>query len=359
MLNDLLNQAQDSSPEKRHKLVEHVTDLFVTGANSYQTEEISLFNAVLERMLPSMEAEQKQTVSERLAPIDSTSHAVAYELASDEIEIARPMLTTSKALKSDDILRLAKTMGQGHLLAISKRDHLEAKGTDVLLERGESPVKQSVAANSGAELSDWGGRLLVKLAERDEKIRDAMIERSDVSEADYEKLISQMPAQQQSKIRKMREENEALVRTLFHEASKVVASTKLERKKTRIDAKVALKDIREGRGALGQALTQMALSNNLFDICFLLAELAGLDQKYVTNVMVRYDATGVAVLCKALGVDKNGYVALCRARASNNTQPQTTVNNCIIDYQELTDKDALRLLSFMKVRLSTLEEQAA
>lgn len=157
MINDLLNQAQDSSPEKRRKLVEHVTDLFATGADSYQTEEISLFNAVLERMLPSMETEQKKEVSERLAPIDTTSQKIAYELASDEIDVAQPMLTSSNALKEEDILRLAKTMGQGHLLAISKRDHLEAKVTDVLLERGESPVKQSVAANSGAELSDWGG----------------------------------------------------------------------------------------------------------------------------------------------------------------------------------------------------------
>ncbi|WP_299472079.1 DUF2336 domain-containing protein [uncultured Roseibium sp.] len=359
MLNDLLNQAQDSSPEKRHKLVEHVTDLFVTGAESYQTEEISLFNAVLERMLPTMEHDQKKDVSERLAPIDSTSQKIAYELASDEIDVARPMLTSSNALKSDDILRLAKTMGQGHLLAISQRDHLEAKVTDVLLERGESPVKRSVAANSGAELSDWGGRLLVKLAERDDKIRDAMIERSDVSEDDYEKLISQMPEVQQAKIRKMREENEQLVLSLFHEASKVVASTKLERKNSRINVKVALKDIREGRGSINQAMTQLSLSNNLFDICFLLAQMAGLDQKYVTNVMVRYDATGVAVLCKAMGVDKNGYTALCRARATNNKQPQTTVQNWINDYQELTEKDARRLLSFMKIRLSTLEEQAA
>ncbi|MFN3249849.1 DUF2336 domain-containing protein [Roseibium album] len=359
MINDLLNQAQDSSPEKRRKLVEHVTDLFATGADSYQTEEISLFNAVLERMLPSMEPEQKKEVSERLAPIDTTSQKIAYELASDEIDVAQPMLTSSNALKEEDILRLAKTMGQGHLLAISKRDHLEAKVTDVLLERGESPVKQSVAANSGAELSDWGGRLLVKLAERDEKIRDAMVERSDVSEADYEKLISQMPEAQQAKIRKMREENEQLVLSLFHEASKVVASSKLERKATRINAKVILKDVREGRGDLGKAITQMALSNNLFDISFMLAEMAGLDQKYVTNVMVRYDATGIAVLCKAMGVDHNGYIALSRARATNNKQPQTTVQNWIGDYQNLTEKDARRLLSFMKIRLSTLEEQAA
>ncbi|WP_428687011.1 DUF2336 domain-containing protein [Roseibium sp.] len=359
MIDDLLTLAQDSTPEKRHQLVEHVTDLFVNGANSYQTEEITLFNTVLERMLPTMEAEQKKTVSEQLAPIDSTSKQVAMTLAREEIDIARPMLTTSNVLDTEDILQLAKTMGQGHLLAISKRKHLETQVTDVLLERGESPVKQSVAANAGAEFSDWGSRLLIKLAERDEKIRDAMMERADISETDYEKLISQMPEQQQAKIRKLRTENENLVNELFYKASKVVAASKLERKATRIDAKATLKEIRSGQRSLGKSITQFALSNNLFDICFLLAEVSGLEQKYITNVMVRYDATGVAVLCRAMGVEDQDYQALCRARATHNKQPQSTVEKWVGDYRALSDKDARRLLSFMKIRLSSMEGEAA
>ncbi len=358
MIDDIINLAKDSTPEKRHQVVEHVTELFVSGADSYQTEEISLFNTVLENMLPDMETDQKRTVSEKLAPIDSTSHEIACALARDDIDIARPMLTNSNVLKSEDILQLAKTMGQSHLLAISKRAHLEANVTDVLLERGESPVKQSVAANNGAEISDWGSRLLVKLAERDERIRDAMIERADITNDDYEKLINQMPAHQQAKVRKMREENESLVLDLFHEASKVVAKTKLERKATRIDAKGTLKEIRAGQRTLGKAITQLALSNNLFDICFLLSELAGLEQKYVTNVMVRYDATGISVLCRALGVENNEYSALCKARAMHNKQPQSTAQKWYDDYTGLTDRDARRLLSFMKIKLTSLENAA-
>ena len=359
MLNDLLALAQDSTPEKRHQLVEHVTELFVNGADSYQTEEITLFNTVLERMLPTMEAEQKKTISEQLAPIDTTSHKVALTLAKDEIGIARPMLTSSNSLKSDDILRLAKTMGQGHLLAISKRPQLESKVTDVLLERGESPVKQSVAANSGAEMSNWGTRLLVKLAESDSKIRDAMMERADITESDYDKLIGQMPAQQQEQVRKLKEQNEEIVQDLFHKASKAVTSSKLERRATRIDAKGALKEIRAGQRSLGKAVTQMALSNNLLDICFLLSEMSGLEQKYITNVMVRYDATGIAVLCRALAFEDNDYLALSRARAAHNKQPAVTADKWLDDYQALTSKDARRLLSFMKIRLTTLEAEAA
>ncbi|MFC6655751.1 DUF2336 domain-containing protein [Roseibium salinum] len=346
-------------PGKRHQLVDHVTELFANGADSYRTEEITLFNSILEGMLPVMEQEQKKAVSEQLAPIDSTSPKLAYALAREEIDIARPMLTSSNALKPDEILQLARTMGQGHLLAISKRKHLEAQVTDVLLERGEKPVKQSVAANSGAEFSDWGSRLLIKLAESDEKIRDAMMERTDVTEDDYEKLISQMPEQQQAKIRKLRSENETLIQDLFQKASKIVASSKLERRATRINAKATLKEIRAGQRSLGKAITQLSLSNNLFDICFLLSEVAGLEQKYVTNVMVRYDATGVAVLCRALGVEDQDYLALAKARASHNKQPLTTVDNWIAAYRSLSDKDARRLLSFMKIRLSSLETVAA
>lgn len=359
MISDIISLAKESSPEKRHQLVEHVTNLFVNGADSYQTEEISLFNTVLENMLPSMDSALRKKVSGQLANIEGTARDVAYALARDEIDIARPMLTSSKSLNSDDILQLAKTMGQEHLLAISKRKFLESKVTDVLLERGERPVKQSVAANSGAEISNWGSRVLIKLAESDETVRNAMLERSDISESDVDKLIGQLPAAQQMVVRQMREENEALILELFHQASKVVTNSKLERKATRIDAKVMLKEIRSGQRSLGKAITQLSLSNNLFDVCFLLSEMAGLGQKYVTNVMLRYDATGIAVLCKALGVDGADYMPLCRARATQNKLSQNTVEKWHSDYQSLTDRDARRLLSFMKIRLSTLEAKAA
>ncbi|POF32346.1 DUF2336 domain-containing protein [Roseibium marinum] len=359
MITKLLSLAQESSPEKRHQLVEHVTRLFVTGADSCQTEEIAIFNSVLESMLATMEPAQKKAISEKLAPIDSTSHQVAYELGREEIDIARPMLTSSNALDAADILKLAKMMGQGHLLAISKRKHLEPRVTDVLLERGETTVKQSVAANPGAEFSSWGARMLIKLAESDDTIRDSMMERSDITEGDYDNLISLMPEQQQTRIRQLRDENEALIHDLFRKASKVVTSSKLERKATRICAKVTLMEIRTGQRSLGKAVTQLSLSNNLFDISFLLAEMAGVEQKYVTNVMLRYDATGVAILCRAMGIDDGEYTALCRARAAHSKQPQSTVEKWSDDYGSLSDKDARRLLSFTKIRLGTLEKELA
>ncbi|KZM47771.1 DUF2336 domain-containing protein [Labrenzia sp. OB1] len=356
MITELLNVAQESSPEKRHQLVEHVTSLFVKGADSCRTEEIAIFNSVLESMLPSMEAAQKKAISEKLAPIDSTSHEVACELGREEIDIARPMLTSSNVLDTADILQLAKTMGQGHLLAISKRKHLEPRVTDVLLERGEKPVKQSVAANAGAEISGWGTRMLIKLAESDENIRDSMMERSDITEVDYDKLIDLMPEQQKIRIRQMRDENEALLHDLFHEAGKIVTSTKLERKARRICAKATLKEIRTGQRSLGKAVTQLSLSNNLLDVSFLLAEMSGLEQKYVTNVMLRYDATGIAVLCRAMGVEDSEYSALCRARTNHSKQPQSTVEKWTKDYEALSGKDARRLLSFTKIRLGTLQK---
>lgn len=359
MISDIISLAKESSPEKRHQLVEHVTGLFVNGADSYQTEEISLFNTVLESMLPTMDTALKKKVSSQLSEIEGTAREIAYALARDDIDIARPMLTSSRSLRTEDILQLAKTMGQEHLLAISKRSFLESQVTDVLLERGERPVKQSVAANNGAEFSAWGTRVLIKLAEGDETIRNSMLERSDISESDFDKLIDQLPAAQQIVVRQMREENEGLILELFHQASKVVTGSKLERKATRINAKVALKEIRAGQRSLGKAITQLSLSNNLFDVCFLLSEMAGLAQKYVTNVMLRYDATGIAVLCKALGVEGADYMALCRARATQNKLSQSTVEKWHSDYQSLTDRDARRLLSFMKIRLSTLEARAA
>jgi uncharacterized protein (DUF2336 family) len=359
MLEKLIELANNTTPEKRHKLAHHVTELFIKGADSYQVEEIALFNLLLENMLPLMEQQQKKKISEKLAPVRKASRGLAVSLAREKIDIARPMLTTSAALQTDDILKLAKTMSQDHLLAISQRHHLESNVTDVLLERGEQPVKRSVAANSGAEISKWGARILVKLAESDETIRESMIERSDITEADLEKLISHMPPKQQDAIHALRHQNEELVHELFQKASRAVTATTLQRKASRINAKVMLKDIRDEELTLGKAITQLALSNNLFEICFLVSEIAGLEQKYVTNMLLRYDAAGAAVLCKALDLTEAEYRAVSKARTVQNKQPATTVDNWVADYQTLSSRDARRLLSFMKIRLATLSDEAA
>ena len=359
MLTSLVDLAKESSSDKRRELMGHVTSLFIMGAEKYTSEEITLFNGVLKRLVDLVEDKDKEELSEKLCDVQTTPRELVLKLADEDLVISRYMLQYSKVLTLDDLMQFAKIKGQGHLLAISKREHLEARLTDVLIERGEQPVRRSVAANPGAELSRWGTKFLVKLAEKDPVLRESMIDRSDLKPEHFDRLINQLPEEQGRKMRHLYISNEKLAEDLFHEAGNLVAKSKFDRKNSRLDTKASLNEIRGGAKTLNKVFVEHTLSTRLLDLSYLLAELAGLDQKYVINAIVRTEIDGIAILCRALEIGEREFSTFCSARCSLLKLPANIAEKWLSDYRVLTVADAQRVLRFIKVRLKALEHQAA
>ncbi|WP_417693253.1 DUF2336 domain-containing protein [Roseibium sp.] len=355
MLSSLIELAKESDSEKRRELLGHVSALFIAGAERYTNEEKTLFNGVMRRLAELVEVGDRQALAEDLSKVDQTPHDLVMQLANDNIVIARYMLQYSDVLTQADLMHLAKTKSQGHLLAISKRDHLEARLTDVLLERGEQPVHHSVAENPGAELSNWGARFLIKLADKDETLRDNLLSRQDLTKNHFDKLIDQLPEDEGKKLRHLYASNEKLVEDLFHEASKVVAASTLDRKKSRINTKVDIRDIRNERKDLNKVFAEYAMSNRLLDLSFLLADLAEIDQKHVINVILRMEIDGIAILCKSLDVGETEFGNFCRARCGILKLQCSIADNWMADYRVLSKADAKRVVRFLKVRLKAME----
>ena len=125
--------------------IKRVTDLFLLSAGSYNSEQIELFGDVLERLVKTIELRAIADVSARialaemstqLAPVAQAPPAVIRHLARhDEIAIAGPVLTESARLSSEDLVEIAETKGEQHLLAISGRWWLKEIVTDVILAR--------------------------------------------------------------------------------------------------------------------------------------------------------------------------------------------------------------------------------
>src|SRR5690348_14763220 len=122
-----------------------VTDLFLTSAGSFNDEQVDLFDHVLARLIKAIEQRALADlgartaladISAQLAPVAQAPPSVIRQLAgNDEIRIAAPVLQESARLGDDDLVELAKTKGEQHLLAISGRWWLKEAVTDALLSR--------------------------------------------------------------------------------------------------------------------------------------------------------------------------------------------------------------------------------
>src|SRR6202047_3035637 len=168
------------SAEKRLATIKSVTDLLVSSAGSFNDEQIELFDGLLERLIKTIELRAVAAVSARiavgemrvqLAPTAQAPPAVVRHLARhDEIAVAGPVLTESARLRTEDLVEIAETKGEQHLLAISGRWWLKEVITDALLARRYPTVSRRIVSNPGARVSAAGFAIVVTQAESDPEL---------------------------------------------------------------------------------------------------------------------------------------------------------------------------------------------
>src|SRR5262245_44367833 len=157
LISDLETAITSSGSDRRIETLRRVTDLFLSNANRYDNEQVQVFDDVLGRMINHIEGRALAELSERLAPVDNAPLEVIRTLAmNDAIEVAGPVIENSARLTSSDLVDIASSKSQDHLLAISGRKEIDESVTDVLVVRGNAAVARKVAVNEGARLSGAG-----------------------------------------------------------------------------------------------------------------------------------------------------------------------------------------------------------
>ena len=160
LIADLEDAIQSGSKDKRVETLRRITDLFVADADRLSDQQIDVFDDVLGHLIKRIEAKALAELSRRLGPINNAPIEVVRRLARDDnITVAEPILTTSLRLSDGDLIDIASSKTQAHLLAISARQRIGASVTDVLLQRGDREVLHKLAGNSGADFSVIGFEL--------------------------------------------------------------------------------------------------------------------------------------------------------------------------------------------------------
>ena len=179
------------SAEKQVDILRRVTDLFLSGANSYSVKQVDLFDGVISRLADKIETKARAELANRLAPVENAPLTTVRILARDEsIEVAGPILTQSPRLTDEDLVAIATDHGQDRLLAISKRAVVSENVSDVLVTRGNRDVVLSVTRNEGARFSNTGYSKLVDKSIDDEVLAICVGMRKDIPREHFHTLIS-------------------------------------------------------------------------------------------------------------------------------------------------------------------------
>ncbi len=201
LIDEVISTIDTGGVQQRLRILQRVTDLFVAGSRSYSSQQIALFDDLLQQLSADIEVNARAKLAHRLAGIHSGPPRVIRLLAfDDEIAVAGPVLVHSQQLSDADLVENATSKSQKHLLAIAQRLKLSEVVTDVLVERGDRQVVQKVAKNKGARFSLAGYGKLTNRARHDRKLTLALGQRSDIPRQYFLKLLETASASVRAKL---------------------------------------------------------------------------------------------------------------------------------------------------------------
>jgi uncharacterized protein (DUF2336 family) len=188
---DELNEAvANGDATRRLRIMLRIADLFAAGARSYSSQQIAVFDDVLQQLAADIEIGARAELAHRLAHVNGAPPRTVRTLAFDDaIEVAGPVLAHSDQLTDDDLVENASDKSQAHLLAIAQRLKLSEAVTDVLVERGDRRVVNKVARNRGARFSLAGYEKLTVQARRDKRLTLTLGRRGDLPRQCFIKLL--------------------------------------------------------------------------------------------------------------------------------------------------------------------------
>ena len=348
------------SAERCCEMAERVGSLFAMSASSLDLDQHALFADIFERLINTIELRVLADVSARialaelssqLAPVSQAPAAVIRRLAYyDDISIAGPVLTESAKLSQDDLIEIARTKSEKHLLAISGRWWLQEIVTETLLLRRYPSVSHRLMKNPGARVSAAGFTLIVGQAAVDPELAIDTGIRADLpsqlrrrllrgaTEAVKARLLSRAPPHLYEEIRN------AIA------AASAEAEREMSRGRDFAGAKMTTARLKK-EGKLDEAmLLEFARRRRYEETIAALAELSTSSIEVVRPLMQSLRNDGILVPCKAAGLRWETVTAVLDSRfMSGNTSPDELAE-LEGRFAALTADEAHRLLKLWTVR---------
>lgn len=355
MYTDLVALAKEPSSENRRAVMQRISDLFVEGVSDHNDRELVLFGDIFCQLLDQVNLEDRVALAERVAPLPQTAPELANRLARDESSaVAAPVLQHSPVLSDDDLRDIAKTQGQSHLLAISRRATLSESVTDVLIDRGDQHVLEGVSSNTGARFSDDGLQQLTFKAMEFPKIVGNLTDRADIPFERLDRIMESFDAESSAKLRSFVDAHRDAAAELLRQTQEKMTAERDEQTRREHETRMIAGLIREGKRRLDPCLDDMIREKRLVDIATLLADLGQLSESHVSNVLHKVNDFGIALVCRSVDVGERTYLGLSRLRCERLRLAPTEAIRMADEYRMIDRMSADRALRFHKVRASVM-----
>ncbi len=352
MLHRLETLSREQSSDSRRKLLRELTDLFFAQSFDNLEATSDLYEDVVGLVVDEAETTVRAELSERISREKLAPRGLVVRLADDdEIRVAHPVLRRSSVLTEEDLVRVASTKGEDHLLAISERKELSPRVTDVIVDRGSQTVLQKVTQNQGASFSEKGFNKLVDRSSGDEVLQSQLVERADLPVDVVEKLEPMLTEKLRTRLLEMNLATSDSELKDYAQGAKFQLIQRLRARKEVRDPEVLYGLVEAGKLSPEDAIIEICGTDRISDVAILVGKLLGLQQEFCVNILAGKNEDAVIILCRAAEISEKAYLYIVDLR----NRRQAVTSRMDLDergkaFNALSYENAQRLMRFLKVR---------
>ena len=347
---ELENVIQAGSPQQRAEALKRITAFFLSGASRFNEDHVRLFDDVFGRLIAEIESKARAELAHHLAPVANAPVEVVRRLAKDDdIAVAGPLLSQSRRLAETDLVDIARTKSQAHLLAISGRAGIAEPVTEVLVRRGDREVVRTVAENRQARLSEDSFSALVDRAEKDGVLAEKVGLRPDIPPRLFrDLLLKATEVVQQRLFASARPETQAEIRRVLAKVSDEVGAYAAPRDYSQAQRTIA--ELRRESKLDEAALVDFAKGRKYEETIAALASLCSVPIDVVDRLMGGDRPDPILILCKSAGWGWPTVKAVIMARPSSMGPSSQGLATAYSNFERLSPATAQRVMRFWQLR---------
>jgi hypothetical protein len=300
-MENLLALARIKSRKSRSELIEAIDEFYSGGGDRLTERDRMMMEDIIRTLIRDVEISVRQTLSVRLADRSDAPRDLVVLLASDEIDVAHPILIRSDVLRDSDLMEIVQQRTMEHQIAIAQRPSVSTRLSDGLVETDRPEVIETLLENPGAEFSQETMGRLIDSSREITRYQRPLTLRSDIPQPLVRKLYWGVSAALRVHLLdtydldpdELDDALESVTREILDESDAAGPAPAKPQGPTP-------KGSPEKTDEAG--LIQTMENGSVFEFLDQFTKVAKLRQQLLKRLMFETGGEGLAVLCKALGL---------------------------------------------------------
>ncbi|MBX3430749.1 MAG: DUF2336 domain-containing protein [Hyphomonadaceae bacterium] len=346
----LVDLARTTDSNQRRELLREVTDLFFETSSTRTTRETALFDDVLQLVAAEMQDSVLAELSEVFADAEDAPVGLMRDLANHSFEIAGPVLKRSHALDEQTLLQIVNYQSQQHIAAVAQRPDVSENLSDAIVKFGDDTALDHLIRNDTAKISRTSMEVAVDRARSNSMLHEGVVKRADLPldllnemyfvventlrDQIMKRNASVDPATLDAALSKARARMSASVGDMSAEAKNAMAFINSKKNSGELNARLLVSLYREAKQT---------------HFLYGLAEITSLEPDTVADLINRRDIDGLAMICRAAGIERPLFVTLAVLSCGGDEAMQRAEEFGRM-YNDVPVEAAQRAMRFFKVR---------